>query len=369
MKATCHREGLSSAFQVAASVVPQRSPRTILRSVKIQFDGPNSATLLATDLELGIRYAITGVETDEQGEIVVPVSETIAILRELPDDKVTLRENDGGITLQAANGRFELSTEDPLQFPDVPAPGNEPGHKVKAGVLLHLIRRTIFACAAENSRYALHSILVEFDEGKMKFISTDSKRLAVMTGPVELAGDVPTGSWLLPPKLLQLLNRVLANPEEDVYLHLRENDCLFRTGKVVIYSRLVEGRFPKYQDVFPAEIKTRIPLPAGQFHSVLRQSRILTNDESRGVDLRFADGELTVESRAAQLGQSEIRMPIGYQGEPIEVTYDPSLLIDALKVIDAEEELTLELPDNRRASVFRTRDEYAYVVMPLMRDR
>jgi DNA polymerase-3 subunit beta len=369
MKASCHREGLLTAFQVAAGVVPQRSPRPILRSVKLAFSSPDQATLLATDLEIGIRYQLSGIEVDSDGSIVLPVGETMSILRELPDERIQLRAGDGGVLIEAASSRFELSTEDPHEFPDVPEMNDEPAHKTKAGTLLGMIRRTAFACASENSRYALHSVLVEFEDGRFKFVATDSKRLAIMPGAVETAGETPIGNWLLPPKALQLITRVLADPDEEVSFVLHENEALFRTGKVVIYTRLVEGRFPKYQDVLPSEVKYHIPLSVGPFHGVVRQSRIMTNDESRGVDFKFSDGELRLESRAAQLGQSEVRLPIGYSGDPIDVTYDPHLLVDALKVIDPSEEINLELADNRRASVFRTKDDYAYVVMPLIRDR
>ena len=369
MKLTCNREGLLSAFQVASGVVPQRSPRPILRSVKIEIDGPTSATLIANDLEVGIRYSISGIESDSTGQLLLPIGEAMSILREMSDSTLCLRVAEGGVIIEGASSRFELATEDPLQYPGVPAMTDEPAHKIKAGILTNMIRRTLFACASDNSRYALHSVLVEFEESRMKFVATDSKRLALMPGAVEISGEAPEGTWLLPPKVLQLLTRVLQDPEEEVHIVLRKNDALFRTGKVTVYTRLVEGRFPRYQDVIPAEVRYRIPLPVGQFHAVVRQSRILTNDESRGVDLRIADGELRLQSRAAQLGQSEVKMPIGYSGDLIEVTYDPNLLIDALKVLDPEEEITLELPDNKRASVFRTRDDYAYVVAPLMRDR
>jgi DNA polymerase-3 subunit beta len=337
--------------------------------VKLDFDGPQSAILLATDLELGIRYRISGVESDSTGSMVLPLAEAVSILRELSDTQVKIRDVDGGVIIEGSASRFELATPDAQNFPDVPSLDEEQGHRVKAGVLLNMIRRTVFSCASENSRYALHSVLVEFEEKRGKFVATDSKRMAVMPGAFELAGDVPEGNWLLPPKALQLVTRVLQDPEEDVQLILRENDATFRTNKLMLYTRLVDGRFPKYQDVFPPEAIRRVPLPVGPFHAVLRQSRILTNVDSRGVDLRFADGTLTLQSRSAQLGQSEVTMPIGYNDDPIEVTYDPQLVIDALKVLEPEEEIVLELFDNRRASVFRARDDYAYVVMPLMHDR
>lgn len=368
MDVRCHREGLLSALQVASGVVPQRSPRPILTSTKIEFAPPDRATLLATDLELGIRYNVSGVQVEHAASALLPLGQALAILRELPDETVQISAASSGILIRGETSRFELATEDPAQFPDVPTAEDENGVSVKSGLLATMIRRTTLACAVENSRYALHSVLVELDEDRARFVATDSKRLAQMPGAVEVHGPAPEGTWLLPPKALQLLARVLQDPDENVLISLNENDASFRTPKMTIYTRLVEGRFPKYLDVFPTEIKHRIPLPVGRFHSVVRQARIVTNEDSKGVDFRFSDGSLTVTSRSAGLGNSEIRLPIGYQGEDVELTYDPQLIIDALKVLDPEEELTLEIGDVRRASVFRTRDEYAYVVMPLTKE-
>jgi DNA polymerase-3 subunit beta len=339
-----------------------------LTSTKIEFSPPDQATLLATDLELGIRYKVSGVQVDREGSVLLPLGQVLAILRELSDESIQISTASSGILIRGETSRFELSTDDPAQFPDVPRAEDENGVSVKSGLLGTMIRRTTLACAAENSRYALHSVLVEFDDDKARFVATDSKRLALMPGLVEVHGPAPEGTWLLPPKALQLLARVLQDPEESVMISLNENDASFRTAKMTIYTRLVEGRFPKYHDVFPAEVKHRIPLPVGRFHSVVRQARIVTNEDSKGVDFRFSEGTLTVTSRSAGLGESEVRLPVGHQGEDVEVTYDPQLIIDALKVLDPEEEVTLEIGDVRRASVFRTRDEYAYVLMPLTKD-
>lgn len=368
MRLTANREGLLTAFQVAAGVVPQRSPRPILSSAKLEFNTATGAVLLATDLELGVRYAISGVVGSEPGAVVLPVSQVIAILREIPDETIEMSDTSGGVLLKGSSSRFELQVENPLEFPDVPGGDDELGHQIKAGHLTTMIRRTAFACAAENSRYALHSILAEFDEAKLRFVATDSKRLAIMPGPMEAMHGPTEGQWLIHPKALQLLGRVLLDPSEIVTIILRENEAIFRTPKLTVYTRLVEGRYPRYQDVIPGTIHYRVPLHIGQFHAVVRQSRIVTNEESRGVVFRFEDGVLTLESRASQLGQSEVRLPIGYSGEKIEVTYDPNLLAEALRILEPEEEITLEMEDTRRASLLRTRDEYMYLVMPLVRD-
>jgi DNA polymerase-3 subunit beta len=267
------------------------------------------------------------------------------------------------------SSRFELVAEDPLQYPAVPSFGEAPGYRIKAGELAKLIRRTIFAAATENTRYALNSVMIEFEGTKLNLVATDGRRLALMSGSVEGGGPPPAGTTLLPPKTVGFLQKVLHDPEEMVEIIARENEVHFRTQKVAVYSRLVEGRFPKYTEVFPREINQRIPLSVEPLYGKVRQARIVTNEDSKGVVFRFNDGNLTMESRSAEFGQSEVKTPVAYTGPEIAITYDPDFLIDALRVLEPERELTLEVVDSKRASVLRSDDGFAYVIMPLTKDR
>lgn len=369
MKATCNREGLLTAFQVASVVVPARTPKNILKSVKLELSNDH-AVLSATDLELGIRYHISGVQVHEPGQLVLPAAQVNSILRELPDETIELEETESGIKLSGASSYFELPSQDVMQFPDIPDFDEEDVPTIKSGDFVTMIRRTVFAVAPENSRYALNSVLIEFEEnGVAKMVATDGKRLSLMPGKADLKGAPPKGGYLLHPKALQLLQRTLQDPEEDVKISLRDNEALFRTGKVTLYSRLVEGRFPRYQDVFPPPAAIHVPLVVGNLHSVVRQAKIVTSEQSKGVLFQFSDGVLMLSSRAADVGQSEVRMPVSYDGETLQVTFDPQLLIDALRVMDPDEEVTMDLVDTRKAAVFRTKDHFEYVIMPLTKEK
>jgi DNA polymerase-3 subunit beta len=154
-----------------------------------------------------------------------------------------------------------------------------------------------------------------------------------------------------------------------VSLAIVENNVLLRSEGAVITSVLLEGRFPRYQDVFPKAANVKIELVAGPFLSAVRQAAIATSDESRGVDLRFEKGQLTLEARAADVGQSQVELPIAYDGAAVEITFDPRYLTDFLRVLDPETTVTAELIDHESAAVFRTGDNCSYVVMPLTRDR
>jgi DNA polymerase-3 subunit beta len=142
-----------------------------------------------------------------------------------------------------------------------------------------------------------------------------------------------------------------------------------RTESAVIYSRLVEGRFPRYQDVFPTHIEVRIPLEVGSFRVAVEQASIVTSEDSRGVDFQFGSGLLRLTSQSADVGRSFVELPIAYDGKTVEITFDPRYIIDALKTLDDTAALMAELIDAKNAAVFRTDDHYTYVVMPLTRER
>jgi DNA polymerase-3 subunit beta len=330
----------------------------------------NQAVLSATDLELGVRYRVSGVQVEEPGQAILPTAQVMAILREAPDETLRVRETTSGVEVAGQFARFELPSEDPLQFPEIPEFEDvESRLSIQSGRFATMIRRTIFAAAPENARYALHSLRVEYAGERLTMVATDGKRLAVMSGSCAVAGERASGAALVPPKAMALFQKVLMDPEETIQLALRENDLLLKSGKVTIYSRLTEGRFPNYRDVVPKESKVSIPLVVGPFHAVVRQAKIVTSEESRGVDFRFRSGQLTLWSRSAEAGESEVQMPISYDGDPIEVTFDPTLLIEALRVLEPQDELTLLLIDSRSAAVLRTNDGYEYVVMPLTKER
>src|SRR5205807_2143267 len=125
----------------------------------------------------------------------------------------------------------------------------------------------------------------------------------------------------------------------------------------------------KYQDVIPTNSGTSIELVVGPFYAAVRQAQIVTSEESRGVDFEFAPGLMTLSSRAAEIGESKVELPIGYDGAPLVITFDPRYVADFLRVLESEQPVRLELTDSESAAVFRTEDGYTYIVMPLSRDR
>jgi DNA polymerase-3 subunit beta len=369
MKLHCSRNHLATALQTVSGVVPTRTPKEILKNVKLRL-ADRKATLIGTDQEVGIRCEIPEVETDSVGDVLLPTQRITAILREVQDEAIAIEVNDEALWVRTGRSEFRLSVEDPAEFPDVAAFDEESYFVVPGRTLKQAIQRTVYAADVESTRYALGGILIEAAKDSLTLAATDSRRLAVMHTACSHKGARPDniGRPVVPSKAMTLIERSIHDDDQEVHLAFHANDVLVRSGTSTIYARLVEGRFPKYQDVIPRDFGTSIEMIAGPFLSAVRQSMIVTNEESRGVDFKFADGNLTLTSVGADVGTSRVELPVSYDGEELTITFDPRYVADFLKVLDPAGQLTLNLIDSHSAAVFKAEGDYTYVVMPLARD-
>ena len=371
MKISCDREQLLHAFQTVATVAPQRSPKPILQNVKL--DASNDGVILsATDLEVGVRYFVEGVDVQSPGGVVLSVSRFGSILRESTDETLHLEADGQSATIRGERSQFRLSTENPAEFPQVAVFAEEHYHEIPARLFRELIRRTVFATDNESSRYALGGVKLEFEETQVTAIGTDGRRLAKMTGPIVTKGNAidPSQTTIIPTRAMQLIERAVAPSDAEIQVALKGNEFLVHTPKASISARLLEGRFPDWKKVFPeAGSGVSLELAVGATHAAVRQAAIVTSEESRGVTFTFGDGMLVLSGKAAEVGQARVELPISYDGEELTVTLDPRFVIDFLKVLDAEKTFTLEVKDSESAAVCSTDDGYGYVIMPLAKDR
>jgi DNA polymerase-3 subunit beta len=369
MKAVFDRDALLGAFQLTSSVVPARTPKAILQNVKLTV-GKKEAVLRATDLEsVGISMEVRGVQVEEPGDLLLPTGRVLAILRESNDQELKIEGSEEGTTIRGQFSEFELPGEDPEQYPSFPGFEGEKFHSLPAGQLREMIHRTLFAAAAESARYALTGVMWELQENRIRLVATDGKRMAVVDGKGQAHGGHTTGNQtpVVPTKVMGLLEKNLGEPDVQVMVRISPNDALFKVGRAEIYGRLVEGRYPTYREVFPKKTAVKIPLAVGPLASVIRQAAILTDEDTRGVDFDFGKGTLTLQARVADKGRAKIQLPVAYDGKPISTTFDPKLVLDMLRVLEPDAEITLELVENNSVALFKAPGEYSYIVVPLTR--
>jgi DNA polymerase-3 subunit beta len=367
MKVRCVREPLLAALQSAQAVVPARSPKPVLTNVKLEAT-PAGAVMTATDLEVGIRTVVDGVETSAPGTVLLPAGRLSAIVRESAPGTVFDIHTDGTATIvKAPRSEFRLPAEDPLEYPAVAGFPEDSGHEISSTLARELVRRTVFATDNESSRYALGGVLFELGEGTVTAVGTDGRRLAKMQGPA--TGSGAAAAPIVPARAMQLVERCLGAADQPVRVAVRPSEILFACGATTISSRLVEGRFPRWRDVFPERTDAiRVQLVAGPLLAAVRQAAIVTSEQSKGVDFSFDPGQLVLTGRSAESGESRIELPVDHAGAAVRIKLDPRFVSDFLRVLDAETVVTVELTDGQSACVCTTADGYGYVIMPLAAD-
>jgi len=369
MNLVCSRQLLATALATVSGVVPTRTTKDILKNVKLIVNN-GVATLIGTDQEVGIRYQLPEIQSSSSGEVLLPTQRVTSILRELQDAEVTIEANERSLKIRSGQSEFKLSVEDPAEFPEVTAFQEKDYHIVVGSVLKQGIQRTIFSTDVESTRYALGGVLMELRKDSVTLAATDSRRLAVYHAAASAHGRVSEEvvAPVVPAKAMQLIERSIQSGDQEVHIALHANDVLVRSGNSTIYARLVEGRFPRYQDVIPNDYTRTVSFVVGPFLSAVRQAMIVTNEDSKGVDFAFDSGSLTLKSSASDVGTSNIQLPISLEGDDVSVTFDPKFVAEFLRVLDSSSQVTLKMVDENSAAVFTADENYTYVVMPLARD-
>ena len=347
---------------------PSRSCRT--SSSTSPADG---VTLTATDLEIGIRHAVAGVDVQAPGSIVLSVTRFGCILRESTDQTLHIESDGQGTTIRGERSKFQLPAENPAEFPPVADFTEASFFEIPARLLRELIRRTVFATDNESSRYALGGVKLEFDGGQVTAIGTDGRRLAKMAGPIGVHGaadraaaehDRPHARHAAHRAGHRPQRRRAADghPRQRVPRPQPAGDDLGPPARRPL-PRLAQGvprrAAPASRSSSPPAPRT--PPSARPPSSPARKAAASTSPS--------ATARWCSPASAAEVGQSRVELPIGYDGREITITLDPRFVIDFLKVLDADKTFTLELKDSDSAAMCTTDDGYGYVIMPLARDR
>ena len=254
MRFTCERDEISKALQAVSGVVAAKGIHPVYESVRIVASDAG-LELLATDLEIGMRYRIAagdGLKVEGKGTAVVPAQRLASICKELPKGKLSLAWNADAreCVLTAGRGRFRLQGQSPEDFPEIPTVGDGHGIAIETPVLRNLVRLTSFAAARERMRFALNGVLVRVEGETIECVATDGRRLARASAPLRNDGKTEFAA-IVPTKGLQQLERTVGEGDVEVRLAVGNNHLSASTSRAAVTSRLVEGSFPNYRDVIP----------------------------------------------------------------------------------------------------------------------
>lgn len=371
MKITVDRYALAESFLLAAAAAPTKSPKEVLQNVKIVAN-EDSLTFTATDMEVSLTTKLTdGLIVEKPGAILLPVTKASGILRESNSDTFTIEtDENGGVRIEGKGTKYRLPSIDPDEFPSVSGFGDLPFASVTSASLLAGMSRTAYAADSESSRYALGGVKVEeSDSGGIIFVGTDGRRMATQEIDATLGGYKFPESVIVPSRAIAMLQKALSRYNGECKIRASMNEIHVEAGPTTINARLVEGRYPTWKKVIPEGLEEfmSVETSAGVIMQSVRQASIMTNIDSRGIDLSFSSGNLTIEASTSEIGDSKVEMAIVYDGEPVKITLDHRYVLDICKVLDAEAVMEVQFKDDKSPMVLTTNDKCCVVLMPMSR--
>ena len=361
LRITCAKDELAQALGVVSRALSTRTSVQILSGVLLEARG-GELRLAATDMELSLRATVpASIEGD--GAIVLPGKTFVDIARLLPGGEVTIehRPAESVVHVTASSASYTLNTYNPEDFPRLPELDAVSTFSVERESLLETISRVARAASRDESRPVLTGILVRFGDGKLVMAATDSYRLAVKE--TTFSGSVPDLEAIVPGRALQELARI-ANAGDEVEIGVQENQVLFSTDGVWLTTRRIDGQFPNYRQLLPESFEHELTVPRVELLEVIRRASVMIQ-RATPLQLRFAEGELTVVARTHEVGESRESMPIGYTGEPLEIGFNADFLRDGLELLDSDD-IRLKLISPLRPAVIQGEgDDFTYLVMPI----
>ena len=361
LRITCSKDDLVQGLGVVSRAVSTRTSVQILSGILLEASA-DELRLAATDMELSLR-ATVGAQVEGDGAIVLPGRTLLDIARLLPADEVVIehKPTESVVHVTSGTASYTLNAFNPEDFPRLPEIESISRFSVERESLLETIGRVARAASRDESRPVLTGILVQFSAGKIVMAATDSYRLAVKETPLE--GTVPDLEAIVPGRALQELAR-LATSGDEVEIGVHENQVLFVTDGIWLTTRRIDGQFPNYRQLLPEAFEHELTLPRTELLDVVRRASVMIQ-RSTPLQLRFAEGELTVVARTHEVGESKESMPAAFAGDPLEIGFNADFLRDGLESI-AGDDVRVKLISPLRPAVLQgDGDDFTYLVMPI----
>src|SRR5438477_1443563 len=366
MKFTISREKMINGLQAVQNIVSSRTTLPILSNVLLRGE-EKSLEMTATDLDVTVSCAVeAGI--NKAGAFTVPVKKLFGIVRELGQPEIEIEVDEkNACKIKAGASFYKLNGLPAEEFPPLPKFSEKkktilPQEKIKA-----MLRKTSFAVSTDETRYVLNGIYVSLKDHKITMVATDGRRLALTDEEVDVDPE-NEADFIVPTKAINELNRLL-QPKGDVEIRFTENQALFNLKTddayaVVVITKLVEGNFPNYKQVIPAEAAERVALVREELLQALRRAEIMTSEKSNSVKLSFSKNNLTITANTPEVGEARESIAINYKGKDFAIAFNPGYLMDSLKALD-NDEIFLELTDELSPGVIKINGPFLYVIMPM----
>ena len=364
MKLTTKRDELVSKLSIVSRAVSTRAATQSLSGILLSA-GEDGISLCATDLEMGLKTGLAA-DSDGAGAVLLPGRLFAELSRSLGEAtvEIELREAERDVEIRSGGSSFHLRVLPSEDFPAFPEDEGEP-LTIPAPALASTVELVARAASRDDMRPVLTGVLVSASGSEMTMVATDSYRLAVKRTELDaqIGGELEAN---IPAKALRELGRIVAvDGVEQVSVSLLRNQAIFKAGEIVLNTRLIEGQFPNFRQLLPESYEHDVRMPRPELLDVVRRVSQLAQ-RNAPLRLSFAPGELTIAASTPDVGDAEETMPAAFEGEPLEIGFNPEFLREGIESVEGDE-VVLRLISPLRPGLLQPVDneDFRYLVMPI----
>ncbi|HRI82088.1 MAG TPA: DNA polymerase III subunit beta [Opitutaceae bacterium] len=371
MKFKINRDHFANGLAQVLNVVGSKATMPILSNVLIEAE-KDQISLTTTNLDLGIRCKIKA-EVKETGAVTLPVKRLATIVRELPNVDVSVDASPNHqVKLASGGSNFRIMGIGKEEFPPLPEFGDEKSCTLEQAELTAMLKSVAYAQSSDETRYILNGVYFNFKDAKLTLVATDGRRLALIAKDMEVpAGSA--GAIILPAKtvneLLRLLDKgeklkISFNERRAAFQIATDKDSSGLVDSVYLYSKVVEGNYPNYQQVVPKETHQRIKLERELLLQCVHRAALVCSEKSNSVKIKLSSNLLEITAQSPDFGEAHESMAIGYSGPDLQVAFNPAFLMDPLRAL-TKDEVFFEVKDEVSPGVFKTLENFICVIMPV----
>ena len=366
MRFTISREKLQEGLAAVAASIPAKTTLPVLSNILVETTD-KGIRLSGTDLDIAVSTEVVA-DVETMGAITIPAKKLSEIARELPPSPVKIAAaGEQRITLDCGRSHFKILGLPRDEFPSFPVVRFDDSWRIRSRELQKLIAHTSFAVSTEESRPILNGVLWELKADSMRMVATNGHRLAKMEVPIKLTG-APAADLIVPPKALEQIRRLFP-ADEELEIARGDNHLGFRSPFTSVFTRLIEGPYPNYDQVIPKDNDRIVIADKIALTSALKRMSVIASDQTHRIRLSFNSGMLRFSVQTPDLGEATDELAVRYTGDQLDIGFNASYLLEILRYIPTEEvKLTFKAPE-RAATVepegWTDQATYLCLVMPL----
>ena len=365
MKFLAKKDQIVDILQVGAAVAERRQTIPILANLKIKAEG-QEVEITATDLEIQIKASSVVTKVEEEGETTVSARKMSELCRMLPpNEDLEFGVNQGKLTVKSRNFHADFATLSASDFPELEIGEQEISLKPNSNDLKRLLNKTQFCMATQDVRYYLNGLLIEINDGNLIAVATDGHRMATSSNPINYEQEEITRN-ILPRKAVTELAKILRDEGDAIEVTLGSSSLRIKDKGMDFSSKLIDGKFPDYERVFPQGSPSEMLVSKEDFQSALSRASVLSNEKYRGVRLILAENNLKLMANNPEQESAEEDLKVKYEGPAMEIGFNIGYLLDVLGVIDTEEVLLSFFGEESSCLINEPgNNSETYVIMPM----